>query len=182
MNIEDRLARLERENRRLKLVGLLTLAAIATVFIMGQARPSTSIEAENVFIKDRRGVTVASLGAIYEQGSDVGWGALTFGSVQDGSISAYLWNLNGEPQLRLGSESGGMVTATAARDGDTRVRVSGPGADGPQAQLRTLPGGSAAAVFVTDNQTTRATMQVSKGGSSMVWLMDANQQPVWTAP
>jgi hypothetical protein len=46
MSIEDRLARLERENRRLKVTVLLVLMLVATVFLMGQARPPTNSPAE----------------------------------------------------------------------------------------------------------------------------------------
>jgi hypothetical protein len=35
MSVEDRLARLERENRRLKGAGLLAMVIAASVFLMG---------------------------------------------------------------------------------------------------------------------------------------------------
>ena len=41
MDVEKRLARLERENRRLKVVGVLTLMMVASVLVMGQTRPMT---------------------------------------------------------------------------------------------------------------------------------------------
>jgi hypothetical protein len=46
MSIEDRIARLERENRRLKVGALLAVLIIGGTFIMGQARPATSIGLE----------------------------------------------------------------------------------------------------------------------------------------
>jgi hypothetical protein len=42
MNIEDRLARLERENRRLKLAGLLVLAVIGLAFVVMLPPPPTA--------------------------------------------------------------------------------------------------------------------------------------------
>ena len=65
MGIEERLVRLERENRRLKMVGLLVLVLAASVFLMGQTRTPQSIEAETFVVRDRRGVKLASFGATY---------------------------------------------------------------------------------------------------------------------
>lgn len=85
MSVEDRLARLERENRRLKLAGLLMLAVIGSVFMMGQVRPPTRYEAESFILRDRRGVTIAALGTSYEADSNVGRPILSFYE-PDGSI------------------------------------------------------------------------------------------------
>src|SRR5689334_2274661 len=43
MSVEERLDRLERENRRLKVVGLILVMIFASVFVMGQARPVTYV-------------------------------------------------------------------------------------------------------------------------------------------
>jgi hypothetical protein len=55
MSIEDRLARLERENRRLKIAGLLVLAVVGSVFAMGQARPATEMTAQRFVLTDSSG-------------------------------------------------------------------------------------------------------------------------------
>ena len=61
MSIEDRIARLERENRRLKVGALLGLLVIVAVFIMGQARPPRVLEAEAFVLRDSTGVRLAQL-------------------------------------------------------------------------------------------------------------------------
>ena len=52
-----RLDGVERENRWLKRAGVLALAVIAAVVLMGQVKPqSRTIETENLIIKDEKGV------------------------------------------------------------------------------------------------------------------------------
>ncbi len=63
--MEERLNRLERENRRLKTVGVLALAVMAAVVLMGQATGSKVpkvIEAEKFVVKDANGAVRAILG------------------------------------------------------------------------------------------------------------------------
>ena len=57
-NMVQRLDRLERENRRLKLLGSLVLIGIATLLLMGQAKPNRVakvIEAEKFILRDSSG-------------------------------------------------------------------------------------------------------------------------------
>lgn len=62
MSIEDRIARLERENRRLKVAVLLVLAVIGSVFVMGQARPATAPPVSSSFtVVNTNGVDVGQL-------------------------------------------------------------------------------------------------------------------------
>lgn len=56
--VTQRLDRLERENRKLKLAGVATLIAITAVVLMGQATPKREakvIEAEQFILKDSEG-------------------------------------------------------------------------------------------------------------------------------
>jgi len=52
MSVEERLTHLERENRRLKIAGLLAIMLVASVFVMGQVRPSRVLEAEAFVLRD----------------------------------------------------------------------------------------------------------------------------------
>jgi hypothetical protein len=61
MSIEDRIARLERENRRLRVGALLGLLTVAAVLLLGQARPARVLEAEAFVLRDRAGVALAGL-------------------------------------------------------------------------------------------------------------------------
>lgn len=63
--LTQRLERLERENRRWKLLGALGLVAFAAVVLMGQAplgRGSRTIEAERFVLRSTTGETLAVLG------------------------------------------------------------------------------------------------------------------------
>jgi hypothetical protein len=59
--LADRLGRLERDNRRLKLAGLLVLTLFASVFLMGQVRPPATIQAQE-FVVDKVGKTLGRFG------------------------------------------------------------------------------------------------------------------------
>lgn len=57
-----RLDRVERENRRLKGAGVVALALVAAMVLMGQATGSKVIEAERFVLKDKDGKVRAELG------------------------------------------------------------------------------------------------------------------------
>jgi hypothetical protein len=120
MDLEHRVARLERENRRLRLAGLLALMLMGVLFVMGQARPVERIEAENFVVRDRRGVALASFGAAYPVGSDVGTpGLWHYIYLPDGrsEIGTMFERFdNGEVYLQLTS-SGGRITLDTGIDG-----------------------------------------------------------------
>ncbi len=63
--MEERLSRLERDNRRMKQAGVLALAVIAAVVLMGQATGSKVakvVEAEQFVVLDASGKTRVQLG------------------------------------------------------------------------------------------------------------------------
>ena len=183
MSIEERLLRLERENRRLKVAGLLVLLITASALLMGQTRIPQRIESEKFVLKDRRGVDIAFFGTAYSEGSDVGMPWLGFYEA-DGTIKTYLQVIDGIASLRVGAPGGGAVTITARPDGDTRVSVSAsPGSSSPEVNLRALPGGNTASVFTASGGSVTSMMQYTRGDTSgILWLLNSSQQPVWTAP
>jgi len=60
--ILSRLEKVEKENRTLKRFALAFLSLIAAVVVMGQARPSRTMEAEQFVLKDPQGLVRARLG------------------------------------------------------------------------------------------------------------------------
>jgi hypothetical protein len=113
MSIEDRIARLESENRRLKIGALLGLLVMSAIFMMGQARPATRVEAESFVVRDRRGVEVASFGATYGPNSEAGGAWLAFYDYRpDGgrSIGTFFQGGSGqEGYLQLNADNGKRV-------------------------------------------------------------------------
>ena len=63
MSIEDRIARLERENRRLKIGALLGLLVVGAVIIMGQSRPPAELIAQRFTLVNGDGVRIGELKA-----------------------------------------------------------------------------------------------------------------------
>ena len=80
MRLEDRVKRLERENRRLKAAGLVSVLVVGLVFLMGQAAEvPEEIKARKFSLVDASGVSRAVLGigadgpelALFDQIGDV---------------------------------------------------------------------------------------------------------------
>lgn len=60
-SIVDRLEKLERQNRRLRRIGGLIILSVAGVFLMAQARPSRTLEANEFILRDSHGKERAAL-------------------------------------------------------------------------------------------------------------------------
>ena len=50
--VMNRLERLEKQNRRIKQIGALALILLGSVFLMGQASPPRTVEANEFVLKD----------------------------------------------------------------------------------------------------------------------------------
>ena len=127
--LADRVGRLERENRRLKLAGLLALSLVAAVFAMGQARPPATIEAREFVIVDTGGKSLGRLGigedglpilvmrgkddtirallSVYDDGSAI----MSLGALPLGAISRFALGTdeNGTPAVVMRDASGNVA-------------------------------------------------------------------------
>src|SRR5690348_10244696 len=54
-DLEKRLRRVEKQNRQMKRVGLVVLLLGSLIMVMGQARPSRKVEAEQFILRDAQG-------------------------------------------------------------------------------------------------------------------------------
>jgi hypothetical protein len=61
MTVEERLARLECENRRLKVTGFLVIAIAASVFLMGQVSIPSEVTAQRFTLVNGAGVRIGEL-------------------------------------------------------------------------------------------------------------------------
>ena len=61
-NLVQRVAKLERESRQLKMVGLGIALGIATFFLMGAAGTPKTVEAEKIVVRDRHGRARITIG------------------------------------------------------------------------------------------------------------------------
>ncbi len=58
----QRIGRLERDNRRLKRIGVVTSLAVVTALCMGQARTSRTLDAEKILVHDSQGRVRIAIG------------------------------------------------------------------------------------------------------------------------
>jgi hypothetical protein len=108
MSVEERLARLERENRRLKVVGMLVMMIAAAVFLTGQSQPPSEIVAQRFTLVNGDGARIGELRAndgglpyfaLYEPGqtsSVISMGLTRMGS-SSGPIGGPYLNLSTAP-------------------------------------------------------------------------------------
>ncbi|MFQ5929667.1 MAG: hypothetical protein ACE5MK_08200 [Acidobacteriota bacterium] len=170
--MEERLNRLERENRRLKEAGALTLAAIAVVVIMGQAMPSKVVEAEKFVVRDASGKVHAALGTVNKR-----------------AVSLALIDKNGNPRVVLGVLSDGSPSLSFYDKDMNRRAVLGLRADDSpdlalldrdrklRARLSLNDEGSATLVFIDSG---------GKIGASLIRtrlsFFDKDGRVTWKAP
>ena len=146
MTIEQRLAKLERQNRWMRRVGGLAAAAVACVVLMGQGKAKVlpDLEVRSLTVKSKGGKELAFLGA------DVGWTALLRFTSKDGRHQARLGTtLNGAPHLYVG-------------DNANRAQVS-----------LGLTRGSAGFAVRDKNGVNRLVLGVGRDGSVFLKLQDA---------
>jgi hypothetical protein len=121
MSVEDRLARLERENRRLKVTGLLLLLAAASVFVMGQVRPPGPVDTTGLNIRDGSNRIVASLLADQEgtpwliMSDKSGYGRIVLRVAPDSSASVTVWGHTDQPTGTVPSAAKAGLSMSAGR-------------------------------------------------------------------
>lgn len=117
MTLEERVTRLERENRRLRAAGLIALSLVGSVFLMGQTRVPRRIEAESFAVRTPYGQTVALLSGNETAGPQQGHGQLTLYDTT-GHFTFALWPLDEGPRL--------MVFDRPTADGGMPVKWQAP--------------------------------------------------------
>jgi len=69
--IHERVELLERQNRNLKRIGIAAFLMMAVAFLMGQARPSRTVEAERIIMLDSHGHARITIGTPGSSGAAV---------------------------------------------------------------------------------------------------------------
>jgi hypothetical protein len=174
-----RLDRVERENRRLKRTGVVALAVIAAVMLMGQATESKVakvVEAEKFVLRDAKGEKSADL-EVKSDGSvmlGIGRGPMDgrivlvaggeknptlsiFGKKQKGQVVMFI-NSEGNPGLLLQGLLGAMAYLGEEASGSTALRLHGP---------HMLP---------------RLIIRVEANGVPGIALLDEYAKVIWSAP
>jgi hypothetical protein len=178
----ERLERLERSNRRLKICGLVVLLGLAAVGLMGQARPALqTVEAQEFVVKDAGGVVRARLGAS-QSGTSLSL------SHEGGRASLGVSGVRGQGVHLAVSDSAGKVKGLLLLNQETvglylsPVDATGPPRS-PRVVFEVLSQGTGGFAFYDRNGQTRALLgAVADDGSSLVAIQDAAGKPVWKAP
>jgi hypothetical protein len=178
----QRLEKLERSNRRLKLSGLAVLFGLAAFGLMGQARPPLqTVEAQEFVVKDAAGVVRARLGASASAVS------LSL-SHEGGRANLVVSGGRGQGAHLAVSDSAGKVKGLLLLSPETvglylsPVDATGP-PKSPRVVFEVLNQGTGGFAFYDKNGVTRALVgAVSDDGSSLVVVQDASGKPAWKAP
>jgi hypothetical protein len=178
----QRLDKLERSNRRLKLSGLVVLVGLAAFGLMGQARPPLqTVEAQEFVVKDAGGVVRARLGASPSAVS------LSL-SHEGGRANLVVLGGRGQGAHLAVSDSAGKVKGLLLLNPETvglylsPVDATGP-PKSPRVVFEVLNQGTGGFAFYDKNGVTRALVgAVSDDGSSLMVVQDAAGKPAWKAP
>jgi hypothetical protein len=169
--ITERLDRLERENRRLKRLGLASLAVMGSVLVMGQSPAKRILEANEFILRDASGSVRATLKM------DKGEPLLTLldshGKVEAGPEQIEFEDSNGTNRALLGSHSAIYYQQV---EGKTVITDQGPGLllSGPDGRTRVdLRGMADGAEFLLYGQN-------SANSTKQVYLSSAGDGPSLT--
>lgn len=178
----QRLERLERSNRRLKLWGVVALFGLATLGVMGQARPPLqTVEAQEFVVKDAGGVVRARLGASPASVSlslshEGGRANLVVAGGRGQGAHLAVTDATGKVKglLLLSPETVGLYLSPIDATGPPRS---------PRVVFEVLNQGTGGFAFYDKNGVTRALVgAVSDDGSSLMVVQDASGKPAWKAP
>ncbi len=156
--ITKRIERLERQNRRMKLVGGAGLMIAAVVLIMGQGFSERTLKANKVetrqlMIVDKKGAVRGFMGVID------GNPALVLGAAEGSVISL---TASKKPTLQMVKKGEKIsISLGVGRDGSPGLDLYGEGGD-PQATLTVLRKGSA--LFLGDHTTPGSVSLVNVAG------------------
>jgi hypothetical protein len=143
MDVESRLSRLELENRRLKVGGVLALIVVVSLALMGQVSPGVTtfdrIQARRIIIMNERGTPLITLsgGCTIEDSPNCG-GIITFTGTpsfaEDELAFLRLQTVRGFPEIHMRGEAGPQQLVMDARPQET-PKVELRAADGPSIRL-----------------------------------------------
>jgi hypothetical protein len=117
-NLVQRVAKLERQNRQLKMIGLGVALGLAAFLLMGAAKTPKTVEAEKIVIRDRYGRSRITIGTPASAGAAIGTNSddpmiwLTDDKGADRAILAtdglFFANGKSRPTVSLNSDTNGL--------------------------------------------------------------------------
>jgi hypothetical protein len=183
----DRLANLEKQNRRFKQFGVAGLVGVTLLLVMAQAPAKKTVEANEFILRDDSGNVRARLAMPYEETGSMpqmvfldSKGNATL--ILEGGISGVLGGsvqIVDEHQKRVGmfaaSVDGGTLWVSPKGKGSSLVRLE-PG------KMEILDDQGFEAVVGTQDLVTPTTGETHKTSAASLVLLDKNKGVIWKAP
>ncbi len=189
MDLEQRLARLERANRRMKRIGALVLVVAAAVVLSGAAmRKYRHLEVGSLTLKDKAGKVRATLAAEADgavalalYGRD-GKPRARLSALPDGSPGLLLYDKAGETRAVLSVFENSAALLLFDKDGKPRATL-GVDADGREVGLGLYDkDGETRAVLGVTTRVDKPTGVKTKTAESALTLFDAKGDVLWQSP
>jgi len=179
MDVNARLERLEKENRRMKKIGIVAIVFASVLFISGQAKTNKVVEANEFRLLDASGKERATL------------------DVFRGQPELFIRSLNGESDVLLGTDTSGPFLIMGPLTGKATVTLKPDdlALEGPVGKLRVALNREAGGpnLTVEDNEgystvlgrsdllPTKTAKREQTPAASLV-LFDKDKRVLWAAP
>lgn len=179
MDIDARLEKLERENRRMKMIGIVGIVFASVLFFSGQAKTNKVVEANEFRLLDASGKERATL------------------HVFRGQPELFIRSLNGESDVLLGTDTSGPYLIMGPVTGKATVTLNpnNLSLEGPVGKLRIALNREAGGPNLTieDNEgystvlgrsdllLTKTAKREQTPAASLV-LFDKDKNVLWSAP
>ncbi|SRR6266581_5136368 len=176
--LHKRVERLERQNNRIKCIGLAILLSVGSGFLMGQVSGGkTVVEAQEFILRDAAGKQLASLGTQKRHDLTLGPALRFFDSA--GKLRAEFGrpDLTEDPSLNLFS---GDETLRARLDVQA-LDIAAQGAHGVAISLMSGADGSGGLNIDKANEPTKILLTLAPDGSPMLFLGDKTGKAVMGA-
>lgn len=179
--LPQRVARLERENRRWKALGIVALALLGVVGLLGATSPGSGTVADE--IRARRFILVDDAGRDHAAlGIEPGGAAGLAFAGPDGKLRALLGiEGDGSGFLGLADRSGTLRVMLGAMEGSAGLNLADR-AGKDRAGLVIAPDGTGGLTLSDPSGRARAVLALEPGGLAALEILDPAGKPAFRAP
>jgi len=181
MDINARLEKLERENRRTKKIGIVAIVFASVLFVSGQAKTNKVVEANEFRLVDNSGNLRASLDITHGQAE------LQFSSLSVKPDVILGADAKGGPFLIMGRGTGkGTASLTPeaflldGSSGKFNILLGNEGGEGPSLTIEDNEGYSS--VLGSSNLVQTKTGKKEQTPAASLVLFDKDKRVLWSAP
>jgi hypothetical protein len=190
-DLQGRLLKLEKQNRRFKQLGVAALIVPALLVVMGQAPSKKTVEANEFVLKDANGRIRAKIGMGLDFQHKDGPAIVLFDAENDSRIS--ISTSEDDAQVLVNSHQAGASSSMWAGApgnrgsglgvtgpaGVVRVNLNGPVGDGPQVSVEDKEGYS---TQIGRSDLVTKTGREEKTPAASLVLFNKDKKVMWSAP